>query len=77
MLNTVSDRIIAEQVPVIERGEALSRIHDGKRCYGAIVRDLITGELMAYVAKATALATGGGGPLYRVTTNAVICEGTG
>ena len=74
MLNAVSDRIIAEQVPVIERVEALSLIHDGKRCYGAIVRCLITGELMAYVSKATAIATGGAGRIYRVTTNAVICE---
>ena len=77
MLNVVSDRIIAEHVPVIERVEALSLIHDGKRCYGAVVRDLITGELMAYVAKATALGTGGAGKLYRVTTNAQICEGGG
>ena len=77
MLNAVSDRIIAEQVPVIERVEALSLIHDGKRCYGAIVRCLITGELMAYVSKAMAIATGGAGRIYRVTTNAVICEGTG
>ena len=77
MLNAVSDRIIAAQVPVIERVEALSLIHDGKRCYGAIVRCLITGELMAYVSKATAIATGGAGRIYRVTTNAVICEGTG
>ena len=77
MLNAVSDRIIAEQVPVIERVEALSLLHDGKRCYGAIVRCLITGELMAYVSKATAIATGGAGRIYRVTTNAVICEGTG
>ncbi|MFU0841711.1 MAG: fumarate reductase flavoprotein subunit [Burkholderia sp.] len=77
MLNAVSDRIIAEHVPVIERVEALRLIHDGKRCYGAIVRDLITGELLAYVSKATALATGGTGRIYRVTTNAVICEGTG
>lgn len=77
MLNTVTDRIIAEKVPVIERVEAISLIHDGKRCYGSVVRDLITGELMAYVAKATAIATGGAGRLFRVTTNAVICDGAG
>ena len=41
------------------------------------MRDLITGELVAYVAKATAIATGGAGRVYRVTTNAVICEGIG
>ena len=77
MLNAVSDRVIAEHIPVVERVEAIALIHDGKRCYGAVVRDLITGELMAYVAKATALAAGGAGRLFRVTTNAVICEGAG
>lgn len=77
MLFAVSDRAIAEQIPVHERTEALSLIHDGTRCHGAIVRDLVTGELIAYVARATAIATGGAGRLYRVTTNAVICDGTG
>ena len=60
-----------------ERKEAIALIHDGERCYGAVVRDLITGELIAYVAKATCIATGGAGRVYRVTTNAVICEGIG
>src|SRR5499433_3417472 len=55
--------------------EAIALIHDGGRCYGSVVRDLITGQLIAYVAKATAIAAGGAGRLYRVTTNAVISEG--
>ena len=77
MLQAVGDRAIAESIPVLERTEALALIHDGGRCYGAVVRDLITGALTAYVAKATAITTGGAGRLYRVTTNAVICEGIG
>jgi len=77
MLFAVADRAISHGIPVHERTEALALIHDGKRCFGAIVRDLITGELTAYVAKATAVATGGAGRVYRVTTNAVICEGIG
>ncbi|MGB5104140.1 MAG: fumarate reductase flavoprotein subunit [Steroidobacteraceae bacterium] len=77
MLFAVGDQAIAQGVPVHERKEALALIHDGSRCYGAVVRDLITGELMAYVARATAVATGGAGRVYRVTTNAVICEGIG
>jgi fumarate reductase flavoprotein subunit len=77
MLQAVGDRVIAEAIPVHERTEALALIHHGGRCYGAVVRDLITGELSAYVAKATAITTGGAGRLYRVTTNAVICEGIG
>jgi len=77
MLFTASDRAIAEKIDIHERKEALALIHDGSRCYGAIVRDLITGELVAYVAKATAIATGGAGRLYRLSTNAIICEGMG
>jgi succinate dehydrogenase flavoprotein subunit len=77
MLTAMADRAIAEQIPVVERSEALALIHDGGRCFGAVVRDLVTGELSACVAKATAIATGGAGRLYRVTTNAVISEGIG
>ena len=77
MITAVADRAIAESIPVHERKEAIALIHDAGRCYGAVVRDLVTGELSAYVAKATAIATGGAGRLYGVTTNAVICEGIG
>ena len=77
MLFTTSDQAIRHGVEVHERTEALALIHDGERCYGAVVRNLVTGELAAYFAKATAMATGGAGRLYRVTTNAVICEGMG
>jgi len=77
MLNVMSDRAIGESIPVEERVEAIALIHDGGRCHGAIVRNLITGELVAYVSKATCIASGGAGRLYRVTTNAVINEGIG
>ena len=77
MITVMADQAIAASIPVHERTEALALIHDGGRCYGAVVRDLISGQLIAYVAKATAIATGGAGVLYRVTTNAVICEGIG
>jgi fumarate reductase flavoprotein subunit len=77
MLYAVSDQAIAHSIPVHERMEALALIHDGARCQGAIARNLVSGELTAYVAKATAIASGGAGRLYRTTTNAVICEGIG
>ena len=57
----MSDQAIAHDIPVHERTEAIALIHDGGRCYGAVVRDLITGQLSAYVAKATAIAAGGAG----------------
>jgi fumarate reductase flavoprotein subunit len=77
MLYTVSDRVIAESIPVHERKEALALIHDGQRCHGAVVRDMITGELTAYLAKATVVATGGYGRIWGVSTNALINEGMG
>jgi fumarate reductase flavoprotein subunit len=77
MLYAVGDQAIAQGVPVHERKEALALIHDSSRCCGAVVRDLATGELIAYAARATVIATGGAGRLYRVTTNALICEGIG
>lgn len=77
MLYTMSNQAIANNIPVHERMEALSLIHDGKRCTGVIARNLISGELVAYIAKATCIATGGFGRIYRSTTNAVINEGMG
>ena len=77
MLYTVSDQVIANSIPVTERVEAMSLIHDGQRCYGAIVRNLVTGELSAWVARATCMATGGFGRIYRVSTKAVINQGMG
>jgi succinate dehydrogenase flavoprotein subunit len=77
MLYAMSNRAIAAGIPVHERMEALALIHDGERCFGAIARNLVTGELLAYVARATCIATGGFGRIYRVSTNAVINEGMG
>lgn len=77
MLYTMSNQAIANDITVHERMEAISLIHDGSRCSGAIIRNLITGELVAYVAKSTCIATGGFGRIYQSSTNAVINEGIG
>ena len=77
MLYTMSNQAIANDIPVHERMEALSLIHDRKQCFGAIARNLISGELVVYIAKATCIATGGFGRIYRSSTNAVINEGIG
>jgi len=77
MLFAVANEAIKHKVDIRDRKEVLSLIHKDRRCYGAVVRDLITGKIEAYVAKGTCIATGGYGRLYKTTTNAVICEGTG
>jgi len=77
MLFGVANEALKHEVDIRDRKEALSLIHENGRCYGSIVRDLITGELEAYVAKGTCIATGGYGRVFKQTTNAVICEGIG
>lgn len=77
MLYTMSNQAIAAGIPVHERMEAIALVHDGERCCGAVVRNLMTGELLTYLARATCIATGGFGRIYRVSTNAIINEGMG
>lgn len=77
LLYAMDNKAISMDIPVHERVEALAIIHDGKRCHGVIARCLISGELRAYVAKSTTIATGGYGRIYEVSTNAIICEGIG
>ena len=77
MLYAVANEAMKLNVDIQDRKEALSIIHEDGVCYGAIVRDLITGEISAYVSKGTLIATGGYGRIYKNTTNAIICNGVG
>lgn len=77
LLYAMDNKAISMDIPVHERVEALALIHDGARCHGVVARCLISGELRAYVAKSTTIATGGYGRIYEVSTNAIICEGIG
>ncbi|WP_321313997.1 fumarate reductase flavoprotein subunit [Halarcobacter sp.] len=77
MLFAVANESLKLDVNIEDRKEAIALIHQNNRCYGAVVRDLISGEIAAYVAKGTLIATGGYGRIYEITTNAVICEGIG
>lgn len=77
MLFAMDNKAHEEKIEVRERMEAMSLIHENGRCYGAVARNLMTGELVAYIAKTTTIATGGYGRIYAISTNAVICQGMG
>ncbi|MEA2091014.1 MAG: fumarate reductase flavoprotein subunit [Campylobacterota bacterium] len=77
MLYAMDNKAHEDKVEIHERLEAISLIHENGRCYGVIARNLMSGELVAYVAKATTIATGGYGRIYSVSTNAIICQGMG
>ena len=77
MLYAMDNKAHEDKIEIHERQEAISLITDDGRCYGAVSRNLMTGELVAYVSKATTIATGGYGRIYSVSTNAIICQGIG
>lgn len=77
MLYAMDNKAHDDEVEIHERMEAISLITDEGRCYGAVARNLMSGELVAYVSKATTVATGGYGRIYSVSTNAIICQGMG
>ncbi len=77
-LYAVDSEVVRLGITVHDRTEAVSLIHDGSRCLGAVVRCLRTGRYFAVMARATVIATGGYGRIYgQYTSNAVINEGTG
>ena len=77
--------VLYEQL--IKRHEVLDRyeewfvtslvLDDDGHCVGAIARDIRTGTLELFGAKAVILASGGAGQAYKPTTNALICTGDG
>ena len=77
LLYTMDNKVVELGVTVHDRTEALSLIHNGETCIGAVARCLKTGRLKAYLGKATLIATGGYGKIYRESTNAVINDGGG
>ena len=77
--------VLYEQL--LKRHEGLARyeewfvtslvLDDDGQCLGAIARDIRTGTLELFSAKAVILASGGAGQVYKPTTNALICTGDG
>ena len=77
VLYTMDNRAAQLGVDVHDKVEVISLLHDGETCTGAVARCLKTGDLRVYQAKATLIATGGFGRIYRESTNAVINDGGG
>ncbi len=77
MLYAVANEALKRNVEIHDKKEAISIIHENGVCAGVVARDLINGELIAYVARGTMIATGGYGRIYKQSTNAIICKGVG
>jgi succinate dehydrogenase / fumarate reductase flavoprotein subunit len=62
---------------VYEEFFAWRLVEQGGKCVGVISWDVLNGGLRLLTGRATVLATGGAGRLYRATTNAYACTGDG
>lgn len=58
-------------------GYNVTRLTPNIVCYGAYALNKATLEVETYLAKRTVLATGGGGQVYKATTNPVVATGDG
>jgi fumarate reductase flavoprotein subunit len=77
-LYALDSEVLRHGIEIRDRVEAVDLIHDGERCWGAVVRCLRTGDHFAVLSRATVIATGGFGRIYgQYTTNATINEGMG
>lgn len=66
-----------QRINFLENQKVIDLLTDGNRCYGALVRDGVTGEVVVYRAKAVVLAAGGAGQVFKNTTNPEIATGDG
>ncbi len=64
------------QVKMHPRSEMLDLVVEGGRARGIVVRDMVTGRISSYAGDAVALATGGYGNAFFLSTNAKGCNAT-
>ncbi len=77
LLYAIDQEVMRNEIDIFWRVQVLSLILNGERVIGCVAMDLRTGELMAFNARSTILATGGAGKLFSESTNAIICRGDG
>lgn len=77
LLNTLYERAISKNLRIYSEWYVVSLVTDGEICHGVVAYDLINGEIVPIMAKATIFATGGYGRVYYYSTNALINTGSG
>ncbi len=70
ILQTLYQQSIKDDVTFYNEFHVLDLILEGGACRGVVAYELATGELHTFHAKATIIATGGNGRMFKVTSNA-------
>src|SRR5581483_8953991 len=74
--STMSRQVQAGKVKVHPRTEMQDLVIIDGQARGIVVRNLVTGRIESYVGDAVVLATGGYGPVFYLSTNAIGCNVT-
>ena len=77
MLHVLYEQVMKAGVRVYEEWFVLSLIVTDGECCGAVVMEIMSGEVHVIRAKAIILAAGGLGRVFEPSTNALICTGDG
>jgi succinate dehydrogenase / fumarate reductase, flavoprotein subunit len=77
LIQVLYEQLVKRDITVYEEYFAWKLVENDGRCQGVICWDLLNGGLKVVGGKATILATGGQGRIYRTTTNAYACTGDG
>ena len=77
LIQVLYEQLVKRDITVYEEYFAWKLVESDGRCQGVICWDLLNGGIKTVGGKATILATGGQGRIYRTTTNAYACTGDG
>ena len=77
LIQVLYEQLVKRDITVYDEYFAWKLVESDGRCQGVICWDLLNGGLKSVGGKATVLATGGQGRIYRTTTNAYACTGDG
>ncbi|MCD4821505.1 MAG: FAD-dependent oxidoreductase [Methanococcoides sp.] len=77
LLHSLHEQVTKRNIKVYKEWLVTRLVIDDNRCIGAIAMNLFDSELEIFKAKATLLATGGYGRIYKRSTNALINKGHG
>ncbi len=77
ILSSLYEKALGLEINFYDEFFALDLLLSDGNCYGCVALDIETGELTAFEATNTLIATGGYSQIYHTTTSANICTGDG
>jgi succinate dehydrogenase / fumarate reductase flavoprotein subunit len=77
MIRTLQDKTVHSNVDVFMETTITTLIKDGERVVGCFGYRRVSGEQISFSARALIVATGGGGRIYKITSNSQDCTGDG